>query len=68
MFKVSVHPEDDNCIVVMKGAPEKVLERCGTIFLNNETTTLTPKLRAICDIACMELAGKGKDLIQNNWN
>ncbi|GJQ68890.1 hypothetical protein Trydic_g6085 [Trypoxylus dichotomus] len=62
-YQVSVHREHEGCIVVMKGAPEKVLERCDTIFLNNETTAFTSKLRNMCDRACLELAGKGERVL-----
>ncbi|KRT79051.1 hydrolase, partial [Oryctes borbonicus] len=58
-----VHLEEDRCIVVMKGAPEKVLERCNKIYLNNEVKEFNPKLRSMCDRACLELAGKGERVL-----
>lgn len=63
-FQLSVHPEQDVYVVVMKGAPEQVIDRCDTIFINNETKPLTTKLRNTCDKACLELAGQGNKTIQ----
>ncbi|KAF2900898.1 hypothetical protein ILUMI_05303 [Ignelater luminosus] len=63
-FQVSVHAlEKSGCLLVMKGAPERILERCKTIFIDNSTKDMTDRLRAVCDSACLELAGKGERVL-----
>lgn len=52
----------ESCLVVMKGAPEKILERCETIYMNKETKPLHSTLRNMCDRACWELASKGNPM------
>lgn len=44
----------------MKGAPERILERCSMIFLNGNDEELTDSLRNICDKACLMLAEQGE--------
>lgn len=47
-YQVSVHETDDNnlaYLLVMKGAPERILDRCTTILLNGKETELDDKLR-----------------------
>ncbi|XP_055853598.1 sodium/potassium-transporting ATPase subunit alpha-like [Episyrphus balteatus] len=43
-YQVSIHetqdPTDSRYLLVMKGAPEKILERCSTIFVNGEDRIL----------------------------
>lgn len=34
---------EDNLMVVMKGAPERVLRRCNKILINGEEMPLTPE-------------------------
>lgn len=61
MPQVSVHAlETEGCLVAMKGAPERILERCSTILLNGQNKELTDSLRKVCDQACLDLAEKGK--------
>ncbi|RZC33428.1 sodium/potassium-transporting ATPase subunit alpha [Asbolus verrucosus] len=63
-YQISVHAlENGRCLVVMKGAPERILARCTKIFINNETQELTDDLRRICDRACTELAEKGERVL-----
>ena len=37
-MQVSVHemPDEDQHLLVMKGAPERILDRCSSILLNGE--------------------------------
>ncbi|KAI4457776.1 sodium/potassium-transporting atpase subunit alpha [Holotrichia oblita] len=62
-YQVSVHRNDEGCIVVMKGAPENIIERCSTIYMNMETQPLQATLRNMCDRACLELASKGERIL-----
>lgn len=51
-LQISVHAlETEGCLVVMKGAPEKILELCSTILLNGKDVELTDSLKNICDRA-----------------
>lgn len=62
MKQVSVHAlETEGCLVVMKGAPERIIERCTTILLDRDDVELTDTLRATCDKACLTLAEQGKN-------
>lgn len=55
--------ETEGCLVAMKGAPERILERCSTILLNGNDEELTDLLRSICDKACLMLAEQGEDVL-----
>lgn len=47
-YQVSVHETDDgnkSYLLVMKGAPERILDRCTTILLNGKEEKLDDKLR-----------------------
>lgn len=57
---MSVHAlEAGNCLLVMKGAPERILERCQKILVNDESADMTDRWKSACDAACLELAAKG---------
>lgn len=45
----------------MKGAPERIIERCSTVLLDGLDVELTDSLKNICDKACLTLAEQGKD-------
>ncbi|EEZ98712.1 sodium/potassium-transporting ATPase subunit alpha [Tribolium castaneum] len=63
-YQISIHGlENGRCLMVMKGAPERILARCTNIFLNNETKILTDDLRRICDKACTKMAEKGERVL-----
>lgn len=55
--------EDNRCLLVMKGAPERILARCSKICYRNETKDMTDDLRRICDNACTSLAEKGERVL-----
>jgi sodium/potassium-transporting ATPase subunit alpha len=63
-FQVSVHAtrmaEDVRYIVVMKGAPERLLERCKTILLNGEEINMDKSLSKSVLDACLQLAVCGE--------
>merc|ERR1712076_53976 len=48
-YQVSIHETEDKSdpkhLLVMKGAPERILERCSTIYLNGEEKTLDDELK-----------------------
>ena len=47
-MKVSIHevPEEDvDYVLVMKGAPERILERCSTIAIEGNDVPLDAKLK-----------------------
>lgn len=60
-YQLSVHAwEEDKCVLVMKGAPEMVLEKCSTILLNNKTIPLTGDQKKMCEKACQLFAENGE--------
>jgi sodium/potassium-transporting ATPase subunit alpha len=63
-YQISIHGlQDGRCLMVMKGAPERILARCTKICLNKETKELSDDLRRICDQACIKLAEKGERVL-----
>lgn len=55
--------ENGNCLMVMKGAPERILQRCSHVCTTNGTEDLTDEWRMLCDKAMTELAEKGERYI-----
>lgn len=51
-YQVSVHesddPSDPRHLLVMKGAPERILERCSTIFIGGKEKVRTPHIALLC--------------------
>lgn len=43
MFQLSIHDVDGKYILVMKGAPEKIMSLCSTAWINGADVTITPK-------------------------
>uniref|UniRef100_A0A0N5A3I7 Sodium/potassium-transporting ATPase subunit alpha n=1 Tax=Parastrongyloides trichosuri TaxID=131310 RepID=A0A0N5A3I7_PARTI len=62
-FQVSVHIEGSSHLLVMKGAPEKILEKCSTILLNGIEVPLDKKLRNEFESAYLELGGMGERVL-----
>ncbi len=54
---------DDRYILVMKGAPERILDRCSTILLDGVEKPLTEELRTAFNDAYMELGGLGERVL-----
>lgn len=50
-------------LLVMKGAPERVLARCARILVRGEERELTPELRAAVDGAVRDLGGLGERVL-----
>ncbi|XP_050305558.1 sodium/potassium-transporting ATPase subunit alpha-like [Anthonomus grandis grandis] len=63
-YQISIHSmEDGYCLLVMKGAPERILARCSTICTEYGTKEMTDEIREQCDRACTELAEKGERVL-----
>lgn len=61
IFQYSVHKmQDGGTLLVMKGAPERILERCATILWGEKTEVLSKELLRICEDVCIEFAKQGK--------
>jgi len=64
-WQLSIHetPEDPRHLLVMKGAPERILDRCATIMINGEEQELTEQWRTKYNDAYMELGGMGERVL-----
>ena len=52
----------------MKGAPERILDRCSTILINGDEKPLTEDWREAFNHAYYELGGLGKDIVRKCLN
>uniref|UniRef100_A0A1I8A3T2 Sodium/potassium-transporting ATPase subunit alpha n=1 Tax=Steinernema glaseri TaxID=37863 RepID=A0A1I8A3T2_9BILA len=62
-YQVSIHEaanESGGYFLVMKGAPERILDRCSTILLNGNEEKLTSELKDEFNQAYLELGGMGE--------
>jgi len=65
-FQVSIHETDDNdprYLLVMKGAPERILDRCSSIHVDGKDLDLDAKWREAFTSAYMELGGLGERVL-----
>merc|ERR1712142_893264 len=66
-FQVSIHESEDKSVdgylLVMKGAPERILDRCSTIVINGKETPLTSDWKNAFETAYMELGGLGERVL-----
>ncbi|KAM7359513.1 sodium/potassium-transporting ATPase subunit alpha isoform 1-T1 [Cochliomyia hominivorax] len=66
-YQVSIHetedPSDPRYLLVMKGAPERILERCATIFINGKEKVLDEEMKEAFNNAYMELGGLGERVL-----
>mgnify|MGYP002044392033 FL=1 len=66
-YQVSIHETDDKSdkrqLLVMKGAPERILDRCSTIFIDGEEKELTQEWKDAFNAAYMELGGLGERVL-----
>lgn len=64
---MSVHetedPNDPSYLVVMKGAPERILERSSTIFVGGKELPLDEEMRDAFNQAYLELGGLGERVL-----
>lgn len=65
-YQLSIHETNDNnpaYLLVMKGAPERILERSSIILLNGRETELNAELRGQFEKAYLELGGMGERVL-----
>jgi len=66
-FQVSIHESEDKSIdgylMVMKGAPERILERCSTIVVNGKELPMSDQWKNSFETAYMELGGLGERVL-----
>ncbi|KAL7981114.1 hypothetical protein Chor_005348 [Crotalus horridus] len=66
-FQLSVHelddPRDQRHLLVMKGAPERILERCSTIMIKGQELALDEQWREAFQTAYMDLGGLGERVL-----
>uniref|UniRef100_A0A7N6A8F6 Sodium/potassium-transporting ATPase subunit alpha n=1 Tax=Anabas testudineus TaxID=64144 RepID=A0A7N6A8F6_ANATE len=65
-YQISVHEAEDNPsghILVMKGAPERILDRCSTIMINGDEYPLDEDWKDAFQNAYLELGGLGERVL-----
>lgn len=66
-FQVSIHETADTSdlsyLLVMKGAPERILERCTTILINGDEQEMDDYWRAAFNKAYIELGSLGERVL-----
>ncbi|KAG5449802.1 Sodium/potassium-transporting ATPase subunit alpha-3 [Clonorchis sinensis] len=65
-FQVSIHrneTENSRFVLVMKGAPEKILERCSTIMMHGENQELTDQMRQAFNDTYLRLGAMGERVL-----
>uniref|UniRef100_A0A672JPZ0 Sodium/potassium-transporting ATPase subunit alpha n=1 Tax=Salarias fasciatus TaxID=181472 RepID=A0A672JPZ0_SALFA len=65
-YQLSVHEVEDNPsghILVMKGAPERILDRCSTIMIHGQEQPLDENWREAFQNAYMDLGGLGERVL-----
>ena len=66
-YQVSIHenpdPDDKRYILVMKGAPERILDRCSTIMINGEEKELDETMQEAFNTAYLEMGGMGERVL-----
>ena len=64
-YQVSIHEQDkaSGYLLVMKGAPERILDRCSTIHVNGKDMPLTDEWKTKFNNAYMELGGLGERVL-----
>ena len=65
--QLSIHetedPNDKRFLMVMKGAPERILEKCSTIMINGQEQPLDKSSADAFHTAYMELGGLGERVL-----
>ncbi|KAJ6637038.1 Sodium/potassium-transporting ATPase subunit alpha [Pseudolycoriella hygida] len=66
-YQISIHETDDasdpRYLLAMKGAPERILERCGSIFINGKEKVLDEEMKEAFNNAYLELGGLGERVL-----
>ncbi|XP_015683861.1 sodium/potassium-transporting ATPase subunit alpha-3 [Protobothrops mucrosquamatus] len=66
-YQLSIHevedPNDNRYLLVMKGAPERILDRCSTILFQGKEQPLDEELKEAFQNAYLELGGLGERVL-----
>ncbi|CAL1610853.1 unnamed protein product [Knipowitschia caucasica] len=66
-YQLSVHetedPNDNRYLLVMKGAPERILDRCSTIMIQGKEQPMDEEMKDSFQNAYMELGGLGERVL-----
>jgi len=62
-YQVSIHENGGKYLLEMKGAPERILDRCSTIQVNGQDVELTADWKEKFNNAYMELGGLGERVL-----
>ena len=65
-YQVSIHESNDSdseYLLVMKGAPERIFDRCSTIYFNNKEIPITEDIKDKFNKAYMHLGGLGERVL-----
>ncbi|CAL8111928.1 unnamed protein product [Orchesella dallaii] len=66
-YQVSIHdtedPNDPRYLLVMKGAPERILDRCSTIYIGGKEKVLDEEMKEAFNNAYLELGGLGERVL-----
>jgi sodium/potassium-transporting ATPase subunit alpha len=64
-YQVSVHEviDDPRYLLVMKGAPERILDRCSTITVDDKEVPLSDDRKNAFQEAYMDLGGRGERVL-----
>ena len=66
-YQVSIHEQEDKDdprhVLVMKGAPERILDRCSTILMNGEEVPLDAEMKEAFESAYLDLGGLGERVL-----
>lgn len=62
-FQANIHIRNGTHLISLKGAPERVLERCSTIAYGSETRELTEETRNAYTQSCYDLANNGERVL-----
>lgn len=67
LHQVSIHetqdPSDPRYLLVMKGAPERIMDRCSTIMVDGEEKAVDDAWKEAFNKAYMELGGLGERVL-----
>ncbi|PVD35794.1 hypothetical protein C0Q70_02758 [Pomacea canaliculata] len=66
-YQVSIHetedPNDPRYLLVMKGAPERIMDRCTTVLLHGKEQSIDEEFREAFNTAYLELGGLGERVL-----
>ncbi|XP_035209918.1 sodium/potassium-transporting ATPase subunit alpha-like isoform X1 [Stegodyphus dumicola] len=66
-YHVTIHEVEENnerfYLLCMKGAPERILDRCATIYINGEEKVMDDEMKEAFNNAYLELGGLGERVI-----